>query len=73
MTTKEHEHTLNIWLADALKRRGLNAKGESSHTGNRRIDVEVRIGQVVVTVEAKQGQNPSKRADAIKSADLRLD
>ena len=73
MTTKEHEHTLNIWLADALKRRGLNAKGESSHTGNRRIDVEVRIGQVVVVVEAKQGQNPSKRADAIRSADLRLD
>ena len=72
MTTTEHEHTLNIWLADALKRRGLNAKGEASHARNRRIDVEVRVGQVVVAVEAKHGQNPSKRADAIKSADLRL-
>ena len=73
MTTREHEHTLNIWLADALKRQGLNARGEVSRSGNRRIDVEVRIGQVVVAVEAKHGQNASKRADAINSADLRLE
>ena len=73
MTTREHEHTLNVWLADALKRQGLNARGEVSRSGNRRIDVEVRIGQVVVAVEAKHGQNSSKRADAINSADLRLE
>ena len=73
MTTREHEHTLNVWLADALKRQGLNARGEVSRSGNRRIDVEVRIGQVIVAVEAKHGQNSSKRADAISSADLRLE
>lgn len=73
MTTREHEHTLNIWLAAALRGQGLNAKGEVSQTGNRRIDVQVRIGPVVVAVEAKHGQNTAKRADAITAADSRLE
>ena len=72
MTTREHEHTLNIWLAKALREFGLNARGEVTHPGNRRIDVEVRMGSVVVAVEAEHGQNVSKRADAIRDADARL-
>ena len=72
MTTKEHEQTLNVWLAGLLKQRGLNAKPEVIHPGNLRIDVEVRIGPAVVAVEAEHGQNPSKRAEAIKDADNRL-
>ena len=72
MTTREHEHTLNIWLAKALREFGLNTRGEVTHPGNRRIDVEVRMGSVVVAVEAEHGQNVSKRADAIRDADARL-
>ena len=63
MTTSEHAHTLNIWLAAALRSQGLNARGEVARTGNRRIYVQVRISPIVVAVEAKHGQNPSKRSD----------
>ena len=72
MTTKEHEQTLNVWLAGLLKQRGLNAKPEVIHPGNLRIDVEVRIGPAVIAVEAEHGQNRSKRGEAIKDADNRL-
>ena len=68
----EHEHTLNVWLAGELRKRGLNAKPEVMHAGNRRIDIEARIGPVVVAVEAEHGQNTAKRAEAIKDADNRL-
>lgn len=72
MTTKEHEQTLNVWLAGLLKERGLNARPEVIHPGNLRIDVEVRIGPAVIAVEAEHGQNPAKRAEAIRDADNRL-
>ncbi len=72
MASREHEHTLNVWLAEELRRLGLNAKPEVTHAGNRRIDVEVRVGSVVVAVEAEHGQSRAKRAEAVRDADARL-
>ena len=65
MTAREHEHTLNVCLAGLLRECGLNAKPEVIHPGNRRIDVEVRIGPAVIAVECEHGQSPAKRAEAI--------
>ena len=72
MTTREHEQTLNVWLAGLLKQRGLNAKPEVKHPGGFRTDVEVRIGPAVIAVEAEHGQGTGKRAEAIQDADNRL-
>ena len=77
MTTREHEHTINVWLAETLESRGLNAVAERPGQG-RRIDVKVTLqisrgaAAVVVAVEAEQGQNPAKMAEAIRDADARL-
>ena len=77
MTPREHEHTLNVWLAEALKSRGLNAVAERP-SQSRRIDVKVTLqrarggAEVIVAVEAEQGQNPAKMAEAIKDAEARL-
>ena len=74
MTTREHEHTLNVQLGDELKRRGLDARAELIQLGNRRrIDVEVRIGSAVIAVEAEHGQSPAKEAEAVRDADARLE
>ena len=70
--SREHEQTLNVWLAAHLRKLGLNAKPESKQAGNRRIDVEVRIGPLVVAVEAEHGQSRAKQAEAIRDADARL-
>ena len=72
MFAREHEHTLNVWLAAALREYGLTARAEQIQPGNRRIDVEVRIGPVVVALEAEHGQSPNKQASAIRDADARL-
>ena len=77
MTTREHEHTLNVWLAEALKKQGLNAVAERPGQ-HRRIDVKVTLqrarggAEVVVAVEAEQGQNQAKMAEAIRDAEARL-
>lgn len=68
MTAREHEQTLNVWLAGLLRQRGLNARPEVTHPGNLRIDVEVRIGPAVIAGEAEHGQTPTKRAEAIRDA-----
>ena len=54
MTSRTCETVLNVWLAEELRKRGLDVKEESAWTGNRAIDVEVRIGPVLIAVEAKQ-------------------
>ena len=72
MLAREHEHTLNVWLAAALREYGLAARAEQIQPGNRRIDVEVRIGPVVVALEAEHGQSPNKQASASRDADARL-
>ena len=73
MTTKEWESVLNIRLADELRRYSLVAKPEVIHPGNRRIDVEVRIGPAVIAVEAEHGQSRAKQVEAIGDADARLE
>ena len=72
MTTREHEQTLNVRLSDELRARGLDAKPEVTHPGNRRVDVEVRVGPARIAVEAEHGQSSSKRREAIGDADKRL-
>ena len=71
-TTREHEHTLNVWLAEKLHLLGLIAQAEVSQPGNRRIDVEVRIGPAVIAVEAEHGQSSAKQAEAVRDADARI-
>ena len=77
MTPREHEHTFNVWLAEALKKRGLNAVAERLNQ-RRRIDVKVTLqrarggAEVVVAVEAEQGQSQAKMAEAIRDAEARL-
>ena len=73
MTTREHEQTLNVWLAGLLRERGLNARQEVMHPGIGRIDVEVRIGPARIAVESEHGQTAAKRAAAIGDADRRLE
>ena len=71
---REHEHTLNVWMAGLLRELyGLDARQESRQAGGRRIDVEVRVGPVKVALEAEQGQGAAKRREAIGDADRRLD
>ena len=72
MTSRTRETVLNVWLAEELRKRGLDAKEESAQTGNRAIDVEVRIGPVVVAVEAKHGWSAAKKREAIDDASKRL-
>lgn len=72
MTSREHEHTVNVALADELKRRGLAATPEVIHPGNRRVDVEVKIGPARIAVEAELGQTSAKQREAIRDADKRL-
>ena len=62
MTNREHEHTLNVRLSDELKQRGLNVRPEVTHPGNRRVDVEVRIGPARIAVEAEHGQSHRQAA-----------
>lgn len=70
--SREHEHTLNVWLASHLKRLGLDAKPESRKPHNRRLDVEIKIGPALIAIEAEQGHSNAKKVAAIRDADARL-
>ena len=72
MTSREWESTLNVRLADALRRYGLDARPEVMQPGQRRIDVVVRIGPAVIAVEAEVGQTAAKEQSARDDADARL-
>ena len=74
MPNEEHESTLNVWLAELLRDRGVNARQEKKQAKGKgkRVDVEIRLGTVKVALEAKQGQSSTNRRDAIKSADGRF-
>lgn len=69
---REHEHTLNVWLAESLRERGLDARQESAQSGGKRIDVDIRVGPVKIALEAEQGHTAAKRSEAIRDADSRL-
>lgn len=51
-------------------RQGLDAQPESKKLGNRRVDIEIRIGPLAT--EAEHGQCRAKEADAIRNAETRL-
>ena len=72
MANVEHEHTLNVWLAELLRRRGLNARQERKQANRGRIDVEIHVGNVKIALEAEQGQSSTKQREAIGDADRRL-
>ena len=72
MANVEHEHTLNVWLAELLRRRGLDARQERKQANRKRIDVEIHVGNVKIALEAEQGQSSTKKKDAIGDADGRL-
>ena len=72
MPNQEHEQTLNVWLAELLRDRGINAKQEKKQPKGKRVDVDIRIGTVKIALEAKQGQRPNNRRDAVQSADGRF-
>ena len=72
MPNVEHEQTLNVWLAELLRQRGIDARQERKQAKGGRIDVEIRIGTVKIALEAKQGQKSNNQRDAITSADSRL-
>ena len=74
MPNEEHEQTLNVWLAELLRDRGIDARQEKKQAKGKgkRVDVEIRLGTVKIALEAKQGQRPSNRRDAIQSADGRF-
>ena len=68
---REHEHALNVWLAELLRERGLDARQEQAQ-GGRRIDVDIRVGPVKIALEAEQGQTAAKKSEAIGDADSRM-
>ena len=72
MSAREHEHTLNVWLAELLRERGLDARQESAR-GGRRIDVDVRVGPVRIALEAEQGQSAAKMREAVGDAARRIE
>ena len=73
MTSREHENTINVQLSDETPVPwGLTPSPEVTHSGNLRVDVEVRIGPARIAVEAEHGQGTAKRAEAIDDADKRL-
>ncbi|MCY4105209.1 MAG: hypothetical protein OXG02_00660, partial [Chloroflexi bacterium] len=73
MSTREYESTLNVWLAEGLRHLGLDATAERGRGGGRRIDVEVRLDQIRIAIEAEQGQTSNQKASAIMDADQRLE
>ena len=72
MIEREHESTLNGWLAEFLSQRGLNARQENMQPGGRRIDVLISVGSARIALEAEQGQSSAKRSEAVRDADARL-
>ena len=73
MVQPEHEHTLNVWLADLLRKNyGIDARQEQGQAGGGRIDVEIHIGPVKIALEAEQGQSAAKKREAIGDADRKL-
>ena len=72
MKERAYESTLNTWLAEALRKEGLDARPESGQGGGKRLDVEARLDGIKVALEAEQGFSTNKKAAAIKDADQRL-
>ena len=72
MPNQRYESTLNTWLAEALTAQGLDARPENAQGGGKRLDVELRVDDLKLALEAERGLSAGKRAEAIKDADSRL-
>ncbi len=63
---------MNVLLAQALSTQGINAKPEVIRSRNKRIDIEIKMDNSVIAIEAEHGQSNAKRNSAVKDAISRL-
>ena len=66
-----NENPLNVRLCDILVDAGIAAESLVRH-GNSETDIECRIGDHIVAIEAEHGESNAKKAEAIKDADTKL-
>ena len=66
-----NENPLNVRLCDILVDAGIAAETLVRH-GNSETDIECRIGDHIVALEAEHGESNAKKAEAIKDADTKL-
>ena len=64
-----NENALNVRLCDLLVEAGIPAKALVKH-GKSETDIECRIRDQIVAVEAEHGESNAKKAEAIKDADI---
>lgn len=66
------ENVLNAYLAEILTQLGVSASAEEKKPDGRQIDVECKIGEITVAIEAKHGYSRAQRKGAIRDANDRL-
>ena len=66
-----NENPLNVRLCDLLVDAGIAAETLVRH-GRSETDIECRIGDHIVALEAEHGESSAKKAEAIKDADTKL-
>ena len=66
-----NENPLNVRLCDLLVEAGIAAETLVRH-GRSETDIECRIGDHIVALEAEHGESSAKKAEAIKDADTKL-
>ncbi len=69
MPGSTYEPILNYRLSELLRSRGLDVTAEPLGSGQRRIDVRVRVDGMIIALEGEKGT----RAGALKDAQQRLD
>ena len=50
MPNVEQEQTLNVWLVELLRNRGIEARQEQKQANVRRVDVDIRFGTVKIAL-----------------------
>lgn len=66
-----NENPLNIRLCDILVEHGIKAEALVKH-GSSETDIECKIGDYTVAIEAEHGTSTAKKKEAIRDADLKL-
>ena len=66
-----NENPLNVRLCDLLVDAGIDAETLVRH-GRSETDIECRIGDHIVALEAEHGESSAKKAEASKDADTKL-
>lgn len=72
VTRGRKENVLNAYLADILKRSGIDALAEEVQPDGCKIDIRCVVGEHVVAIEAKQGLSPPQMRNAIHDANDRM-